>query len=73
MIFPIAGNNEKNIYKEKRKKKKNLVQIWNGLLPNCILREWELYCNTGFCVAVRNLGWVGSVLQYTGLYCREDG
>ena len=66
MIFFAAGNNEnKNIYEEKRKK--NMVQIWNGLLPNCILREWELYCNTGFCIAVRNLGWVRkeTVLQYS--------
>ena len=50
-----------------------MVQIWNGLLPNCILRERELYCNTGFCIAVRNLGWAGSILQYTGLYCSEEG
>ena len=33
----------------------------------------ELYCNTGFCIAVKNLGWVGSILQYTRLYCREEG
>ena len=32
-----------------------------------------MYCNTGFCIAVRNLGWAGSVLQYTGLYCSEEG
>ena len=50
-----------------------MVQIWNGLLPNCILREWELYCNTGFCIAVRNLGWAKIVLQYTGLYCSDGG
>ena len=33
----------------------------------------KLYCNTGNCIAVRHLGWAGSVLQYTGLYCREEG
>ena len=76
MIFPIAGNNEKiniYIYKEKRKKKNFMVQIWNGLLPNCILREWELYCNTEICIAVRNLEWAKIVLQYTGLYCSDGG
>ena len=25
------------------------------------------------CIAVRHLGWAGSVLQYTALYCREEG
>ena len=35
--------------------------------------EWKLYCNTGNCIAVRHLCWAGSVLQYTGLYCREEG
>ena len=35
--------------------------------------EKKLYCNTGNCIAVRHQGWAGSVLQYTGLYCREEG
>ena len=63
---------KKNICKEKNEKKK-MVQVWNGLLPNCILREWELYCNTGICIAVRNLGWAKIVLQYIGLYCSDGG
>ena len=33
----------------------------------------KLYCNTRNCIAVRHQGWAGSVLQYTGLYCREEG
>ena len=32
-----------------------------------------MYCNIGNCIAVRHQGWAGSVLQYTGLYCREEG
>ena len=53
IFFFAAGNKEKKIFIMKSEKK--MVHIWNGLLPNCILREWELYCNTGFCIAVRNL------------------
>ena len=85
MIFFAAGNNEKkNIYKEKRKTKIYIyiyiymVQIWNGLLPNCIFREWELYCNTEICIAVRNLGGVKIVLQGSDciarwVYCELKG
>ena len=32
-----------------------------------------MYCNIGNCIAVRPQGWAGSVLQYTGLHCREEG
>ena len=73
MIF-AARNNEKKIFIKKKQKKKYVVQIWNGLLPNCIFREWELYCNTEICIVVRNLGGAenciarGScVLQYSGV------
>ena len=52
MIFPITGNNEKKIFKEKRKKKKiSGAKIWNGLLPilyceeEIILQDFEVYCN----------------------------
>ena len=38
-----------------------------------------MYCDNRFCIAMieivlqpRQLGWAGSVLQYTGLYCREE-
>ena len=73
--FSTAGNNGIYIYiyLSRKTKKKYMVQIWNGLLPNCIFRKWELYCNTGFCIAVRNLGLAESVLQYTGSYCRLRG
>ena len=37
--------NNNNNYNEKRKKE--MVQIWNGLLPNCILREWN-------CIAIQD-------------------
>ena len=40
----------------------------------------KLYCDNRFCIAIieivlqpRQLGWAGSVLQYTGLYCRLGG
>ena len=46
---------------------------YNFVLQRIRLEGWELYCNTGICVAVRHLGWAGSVLQYTGLYFREEG
>ena len=39
----------------------------------------KLYCDNRFCIAMikivlqlRRLGWAGSVLQYTGLYYREE-
>ena len=59
-----------------------MVQIWNGLLPNCIFRGWELYCNTEICIAEMKavglyckMGVVGleTILQYSFLYCREEG
>ena len=39
------------------------------LVKNCIAREGlrarkKLYCNTGNCIAMRHLGWAGSILQY---------
>ena len=71
IFFLLLEIMKKNIFIMKNENK--IVQIWNGLLPNCILREWELYCNIGFCIAVRNLGWAKIVLQYTGLYCSDGG
>ena len=55
-----------------------MVQIWNGLLPNCIFREWELYCNTKIYIAVRNLGGAKIVLQGSDciarwVYCELKG
>ena len=57
------------------KKKKLYCKV--GLY--CSLGE-KLYCDNRFCIAIigivlqpRQLGWAGSVLQYTGLYCREEG
>ena len=54
------------------------MQIWNGLLPNCIVKEWELYCNTEICIAVRNLGGAKKkkkkiVLQGSGCIARGGG
>ena len=51
---------------KKNEKKKNMVQILNGLLPNCVLRRgivlqyWILYCRVlGFegkdCIAIQSL------------------
>ena len=63
MISPVTGTNEK----------KNWCRNGFGLLP-------KLYCDNRFCIAIveivlqpRQLGWAGSVLQYTGLYCRLGG
>ena len=56
------------------KKKKIVLQGWIVLQP-----RGKLYCDNRFCIAIieivlqsRQLGWAGSVLQYIGLYCREE-
>ena len=46
--------------KKKTKKKKFLVQIWNGLLPNCIAKR------KGFYIAIQSLYCRKKVLQEMG-------
>ena len=48
-----------------KKKKISVESMEFGYCPNCIARQ--------FCIAVRNLGWAESVLQYTGSHCRLRG
>ena len=38
-----------------------------------MLKKKNLYCNLGFCIAREGCSWLGIVLQYTILYCREGG
>ena len=73
MIFQLLEIMKKIYIFYKEKRKKNLVQILNGLLPNCVLRRgivlqyWILYC--------RDLGLKGKNCIAIGrLYCdREVG
>ena len=46
--------------KKETKKKKFLVQIWNGQLPNCIAKR------KGFCIAIQSLYCRKKVLQEMG-------
>ena len=52
------------------------IANWKGLSRlGIVLQESVLqHKDIGFsCIAIQWDGWAGSVLQYTGLYCREEG
>ena len=81
MIFEVAGNNSKIIIiiimeKKRKTKKKNWCRNLKCIasregVENCIAIQF-LYCREK---GLSKLGIVlqESVLQYTGLYCREEG
>ena len=68
-----------------KNEKKIMQKIELGYCPTVLQKKGKSYCNTiivlqrrrleenGNCITVGHLGWAGSVLQYTGLYCREEG
>ena len=89
MIFPTAGNNNNNNNEKKnlcRTVFGLLPKLYCEKENFCIARK-ALYCDIvaldvqerwivlqdKVYIAVRHLGWAGSVLQYTSLYCREEG
>ena len=50
-------------------KRKGLSRL-GIVLQESVLQHKDI----GFsCIAIQSDGWAGSVLQYTGLYCREEG
>ena len=52
------------------------IAKWKGLSRlGIVLQESVLqHKDIGFsCISIQWDGWAGSVLQYTGLYCREEG
>ena len=49
VIFPTVGNKGKKIFIMKNEKKR--VQIWNGLLPNCIAKGKEIVLQYSHCIA----------------------
>ena len=69
------------------KKKKSYCNTLSCIAIGTLEGLEKLYCigivlqesvlqhkDIGFsCIAIRWDGWAGSVLQYTGLYCREEG
>ena len=49
--FPVAGNKEKKRKKNEKKKCRNGF----GLLPNCIVKKKNLYCNLAIVLQERGL------------------
>ena len=63
-IFQLLEIMKKKIFYKEKRKKKNLVQILNGLLPNCIFKE-------GNCIAILDFVLQRFRLEKLKVYCNE--